>query len=425
MKTIAFIGLGTMGKPMAANLLKKGFSVAVYNRSAEKANDPALLGARVAQSPADAAQEADVVITMLSTEQVVLDAVFGANGIVHSLRPGQTVIDCSTVSPETSRRLHDECAAHLADFLDAPVAGSKPAAESGTLGFMVGGPEEALEKHRDVLEAMGTTIIYMGPSGSGSYAKLAHNTIVGINAAALVEGLAMAVKAGIDPSNFLSIVQAGGANSKQAELKGPKIVERDFSSQFSLGLMLKDLILAEDATNRFRMPAPMLRAASSLFQMGFGKGLGDEDLSAVVKCYEDWIHAEVSGRPSGGQAGADGERRKSTRIRMNIKLHLSVYQWEQEGAFSGQLIDGMLEDLSDSGIRILSETPLARDMFIVIHFPQEAELPPITARIIRIDHEESQFRYGCMLSGLSPHVRLKLEQYIRSQSSEPEADTAL
>ncbi|CAG7646935.1 NAD(P)-binding domain-containing protein [Paenibacillus allorhizosphaerae] len=421
MKSIGFIGLGTMGKPMAANLLKKGFSVAVYNRSAEKADDLVLLGARAAHSPVDAALEADVVITMLSTEHVVLDTVFGENGIVHSLRPGQTVIDCSTVSPETSRKLNDECAAHLVDFLDAPVAGSKPAAENGTLGFMVGGPEEALEKHRDVLEAMGTTIVYMGPAGSGSYAKLAHNTIVGINAAALVEGLSMAVKAGLDPASFLSIVQSGGANSKQAELKGPKIIDRDFSSQFSLGLMLKDLILAEDVTNRFRMPAPMLRAAAGLFQMGYSKGLGDEDLSSVVKCYEDWIHAEISGRLSGGQASENGERRKSARIRMNIRLHLSVYQWEQEGAFSGQLIDGTLEDLSDSGIRILSETPLARDMFIVIHFPQEADLPPVTARIIRIDQEENQFRYGCMLSGLSPHVRLKLEQYIHSKTGEPGA----
>lgn len=416
MKTIAFVGLGTMGNPMAANLLKKGFPTIVFNRTAEKAQNLLPLGAQVAESPAKAAEAADVVITMLSTDDVVMDMFFGENGIVQGLRPGQALIDCSTVSPETSRKLYDEASTHLVDFLDAPVTGSKPAAENGTLVFMVGGQEETLDQHRDVFEAMGSKIVYMGPAGSGSYAKLAHNTMVGINALGLAEGLSIVTKAGLNPESFLNVVIAGGAGSKQAEWKGPKIVNRDFSTQFSLKLMLKDLLLAGEITNRFQMPSPMLRSATGIFQMGLGKGLGEEDLCSIIQCYEDWMNLQVGQTDLANHKEAEGrERRRDKRIKLDIRLHLSVYQWEQEGSFSGQLIDGTLLDLSESGIRIVSLTPLAKDMFIVIHFPQEAEIPPFTARIIRIDHDNEQFRYGCMLSGLPPYVRLKIEDYIESK----------
>ncbi|AEI39264.1 NAD(P)-binding domain-containing protein [Paenibacillus mucilaginosus] len=417
MKTIGFIGLGTMGNPMAVNLLKKGFEVVAYNRTPSKADNLLELGARTVSTPAQAAKDADVVITMLSTDDVVLEHILGAEGIITALRPGQTVIDCSTVSPETSRRIHGELAAHAVDFLDAPVTGSKPGAENGTLVFMIGGEEEALETHRDVFEALGTRIVYMGPSGSGSHAKLAHNTMVGINALGLMEGLSLVTKAGLDPERFLSIVLAGSANSKQAELKGQKVVNRDFSNQFSLGLMLKDLLLAGDVANGFQLPSPMLRAATGIFQMGRAKGLSEEDLSSVIQCYEDWMGLQVGVRTETPAAKpAAEERRRSTRVQLHIKLHLSVYQWQQEGSFSGQLIDGTLVDLSESGLLITSASPLAQDMFVVIHFPQEADLPPLTGRIIRIHAEGDHYKYGCMLSGLPPYVRLKLEAYVRSKS---------
>lgn len=407
MNRIGFIGLGTMGKPMADNLLQKGFEVAVYNRSAEKAAELVSLGARTAWTPAEAARDADVIITMLSNDAVVLDAVFGDNGIVHGLKAGQTVIDCSTVSPDTSRRLNEELLSRAVDFLDAPVTGSKPAAEAGTLVFMIGGEEAVLERRRPVFEAMGSKIVYMGASGSGSYAKLAHNTMVGINALGLVEGLSIVTKAGLDAEQFLQIVLAGSANSKQAELKGGKIVNRDFSNQFSLQLMLKDLLLASDVANRFQMPSPMLKAASGVFQMGLSKGLGELDLCSVAQCYEDWMNMQI------GKAAISVERRKTNRLQLNIPLHLSVHQWEQEGAFTGQTITGTLYDLSENGLQIISEFPLAEDMFVVIHFPKEATLPPVTGRIIRVESDNNgTFRYGCMLSGLAPFVRLQLEAYI-------------
>ncbi|WP_349254193.1 NAD(P)-binding domain-containing protein [Paenibacillus sp. RC67] len=408
MKRIGFIGLGTMGKPMAANLLTKGYDVVVYNRTSEKTAELAALGAQTAATPSEAAQGVDVVVLMLSNDVVVLDAVLGDQGVIHGVTAGQTVIDCSTVSPDTSKRIAAEFLGRAVDFLDAPVTGSKPAAESGTLVFMIGGEPTVLERQRPIFEAMGSKIVYMGPTGSGSYAKLAHNTMVGINALGLVEGLSIVTKAGLDAEQFLQIVYAGSGNSKQAELKGGKIVNRDFSNQFSLQLMLKDLLLATDVTNRFQMPSPMLKAAAGIFQMGLSKGLGEADLCSVAQVYEEWMHMQIS-----KTASVVEERRRTNRLQLNIPLHLSVHQWEQEGAFTGQTIPGVLYDLSENGLQLISQFPLAEDMFIVIHFPKEAELPPVTGRVIRIESDNNgSFRYGCLLSGLAPYDRIQLEAYI-------------
>ncbi|MDQ0904013.1 NAD(P)-binding domain-containing protein [Paenibacillus sp. V4I7] len=419
MKRIGFIGLGTMGKPMAANLIQKGFMVTVYNRTAEKADELAHLGAEVGLTPAEVTRSSDVLITMLSNDASLLETFYSEQGILSGVHPALTIIDSSTVSPQTSQKLAEELAAHFVDFLDAPVTGSKPAAEAGTLTFMVGGNQEVFDEQHDVFLALGTKALYLGPSGSGSYAKLAHNTMVGINLAGLAEGLSIAVKAGVKPAQFLEIVRSGGANSKMVELKGDKIIDRDFSNQFSLKLMLKDLQLAQEITGKFQLPTPMLQSATNLFQIGLSKGLGEEDLSSVIQCYEEWMGQQVvrhsepvvaAEEPASPLSGR--ERRRNTRVKLDISLKLSIYQWEQEGSFSGQNIDGTLFDLSESGLQITSAAPLAPDMFIVIHFPQEAELPPITARVIRIEPDGRNFRYGCMLSALPPYVRIKLEQYI-------------
>ncbi|NHN32909.1 NAD(P)-binding domain-containing protein [Paenibacillus agricola] len=403
---VGFIGLGTMGTPMVINLLKRGFSVTVYNRTASKADALVVLGATAASTPTEAAQEADVLITMLSDDATVQELILGKTGMLDGLSAGQTVIDCSTVSPETSQRIHKALQERAIEFLDAPVTGSKPGAENGTLVFMVGGSQSALDKQRPVFEAMGTRIVHMGASGSGSAAKLAHNTIAAVNLLGFIEGLSMATKAGLDPERFVEVVLAGGASSKQVESKGDKIINRDFRNQFSLQLMLKDLLLAGDLSNSYQLPLPLQKAATSMFQIGLAKGLGDQDTSSIIRCYEDWMHTEVTKQASGQ------ERRRNTRLHLNIPLLLSVYQWEQEGAFTGQTIEGQLFDLSETGIQIVSPFPLAQDMFVVIHFPQEADLPPITAKVIRIENDNGNFRYGCMLSGLAPYVRLKIEDYI-------------
>lgn len=293
MKSIGFIGLGTMGFPMASNLLKQGYPLTVYNRTPSKAEKLLEAGAKWAATPAEAARSADVLFTNVSNDQVLLKLTFDEDGIMQGAHPGLTVIDCSTVAPETSRRIEAEMSARGGDFLDAPVTGSKPAAIDRTLVFMVGGKEEVFREHADLFETLGSKAVYMGPSGSGSYTKIAHNTIVGINALALAEGMALAAKANLDPEKFLGIVTSGAANSRQAELKGTKIIDRNFDVQFSLQLMLKDLLLAADQTSKFQLPLPLLHSASTLYQMALSKGLGDQDLCSVIQCYEEWIGRRI------------------------------------------------------------------------------------------------------------------------------------
>lgn len=425
MKSIGFIGLGTMGEPMAANLLRKGYSVQTFNRTPGKDEQLLKLGADPADSPKDIAKKVDVIITMISNDQAIEEVYFGQNGILQGLKPDTTIIDSSTISPDLARRLAKSAAEKFCDFIDAPVTGSKPAAIDGTLLFMAGGDKKIIDAHQDILLAMGREVIHMGEQGSGATAKLAHNTIVGINAAGLIEGMAIAAKSGIDASSFLRVVQSGGAASKQAELKGQKIISRDFSVQFSLALMLKDLRLSTVLTNGLGVTTPMLETATSLFQLGQEAGHGELDLAALAHIYENWIGGaigqstapELESSATTTPAGKnDSDRRKKTRLPLNIPLMMSIYQWEGDGAFSGQSVQGHLRDLSEDGIQIESEFPLERDMFVVLHFLQKSELPPMTARIIRIERHNGMFKYGCMLSALPLYQRLQLKEYIESQS---------
>lgn len=429
MNRIGFIGLGVMGAPMAANLLRKGYQVTIYNRTPGKADELIELGADSAETPAAVARGAELVITMISNDDAIREVYYGQNGLLSELMPGSIIIDSSTISPSLAREIAGDTAARFADFLDAPVTGSKPAAESGTLVFMVGGDSAVMERSQEVLLAMGRKIIYMGPSGSGATAKLAHNTVVGINAAALIEGMAIAASGGIDAASFLELVGSGGAASRFTEMKAPKLLERDFSVQFSLSLMLKDLRLSSVLSDNLKTPTPVLEAVKSVFQVGESMGVGDLDLSALAYCYEQWIGKPITSHGNNQTAAAlaiDGtnhtqdenrsDRRRSGRLQLHIPLVLSVYQWEQEGSFTGQPIDGILCDLSDSGLQISSASPLERDMFILIQFPKDAGLPPVMGRIIRIETIDDVFRYGCLLAGLAPYQRLLLEDYINRQS---------
>lgn len=296
MKKIGFIGLGVMGIGMAANLLRKGFDVAVYNRTPGKAESLLALGVRELASPAAITSEADIVITMISNDAAIREVYWGENGIFATARKGITLIDCSTISPTLAKELATAAAGVGATFLDAPVTGSKPAAEDGTLVFMIGGNTETINDVEHILLAMGRKIIPMGANGSGSIAKLAHNTIIGINVVALAEGMAIAASGGIDGHAFLELVQSGGAASKAAELKGPKLLEGNYDVQFSLELMLKDLRLSSVLSDNLHVPTPMLEAAKSLFQVGDSMGLSGLDMSSVGQAYEQWIGRKLSGR---------------------------------------------------------------------------------------------------------------------------------
>jgi 3-hydroxyisobutyrate dehydrogenase-like beta-hydroxyacid dehydrogenase len=414
MKTVGWIGLGTMGEPMARQLLAKGFPLIVYNRTANKADKLLELGAKRADSPGETARAADVVFTMLSDDRVVREAYFGEKGIWSGVRQGMTVIDCSTVSPELSRELYREAEARGVRFLDAPVTGSRPAAESGTLLFMIGGDAETVEAHRDLFEAMGRKIVHMGPAGTGSQTKLAHNTMVGIHMSAFAEALSMALKAGIPPQKFAEVVLNGAAASRQAELKAERMIRGDYSVQFGLGLMLKDLRLASRMAEQLGIRTPMLDLAREMFTSADELGWSDLDLSAVFKCYESWNGVSLSSGES-EPAPRQEERRRYPRIPLNIPLKLSVYQWVQAGNLHGETIDGLLLDLSNAGMQISSDVKLEPDMFVVVHFPDGSSLPPLTARIIRAESRENRFHYGCLLSGLPLHTQKQLETYIASQ----------
>ncbi|GIO40210.1 tartronate semialdehyde reductase [Paenibacillus antibioticophila] len=297
MKKIGFIGLGTMGAPMAANLLKQPFEVIVYNRTASKCEPLVALGASAAATPREAASQADTIITMVSDDSSIAAVYEGEEGLLAGLRQGATVIDCSTVSPALVRETASKVETLGGAFLDAPVTGSSPAAIDGTLVFMVGGRSDVLQGQMDIFACLGKKVLHMGDNGTGAVAKLAHNTIVGINNLALAEGFSIAAKSGLPAERFLELVQLGSAGSKAAELKGRKIIEHDFTNQFSLALMLKDLKLASSLTDGASIPSPMLNLAKSLFQAGQTQGYGEEDLSSVVKIYEDWIGQRIGDAP--------------------------------------------------------------------------------------------------------------------------------
>ena len=293
MRNIGFIGVGTMGTPMASNLVKAGYALVVYDRVAEKLKPLTALGARVASSPADVARQCDVVMTMLPADQAVKDVMLGAGGIAEGAAAGLVVIDSSTVLPATSKHVAAELAKVGVAMLDAPVTGSEPQAIDGKLTFIVGGDKEVYEKCLPLFKAMGKTTFHMGPNGSGSYTKLANNTISAITLVAFSEGVVLATKAGIDPKLFVEVISIGGARSGQIDNKAPKVLSRDFHPNFATALMFKDLGLAGEVARELNVPTPAMAIAREMLNIAIAKGYGLEDVCSVVKCYEEWAHIEV------------------------------------------------------------------------------------------------------------------------------------
>ncbi len=293
MKRIGFIGLGIMGFPMASHLLEAGYELTVYNRTTEKSMKLQEKGANVATSAAQVASESEVVFTMLANSDVVEDVIFGENGVVEGATDGLIVINCSTVSPESNIKLHDKLKESGIIFLDVPVTGSGVQANAGTLTFMCGGNHDVYEKCIPLFEAMGKKHFHMGDIGAGSYTKLANNTMLAINMMSLAEAIVMVAKCGIDPETFVEVVSGGGSKSAMAEAKTPKIVSRDFSPNFKTSLMLKDVNLALDLAKDISVVTPILALSKEILNIGVSMGVGEEDLCAIVKCYESWGMTKV------------------------------------------------------------------------------------------------------------------------------------
>jgi 3-hydroxyisobutyrate dehydrogenase-like beta-hydroxyacid dehydrogenase len=285
---IGFIGLGSMGAPMAANLLQSGFELTVHNRTRSKEDPLARAGARRAPDAGTAAAEAEIVITMVTADPDVKDVLFGPSGVVAGASPGTLVIDMSTIAPSSARSFADRLSLHEMEMLDAPVSGGTEGAERGTLSIFVGGSADQLDRARPVFDAMGSTVTHFGPSGSGQLAKAVNQIIVGGTFLAVAEGMALAVEAGLtDADKLTSALSAGAASSWALENRGRRFVRGEYPFGFRISLHRKDLRIALEEASRVGVSLPASNLLLRLEDVLLEAGLDDLDLSAVSKAVEE------------------------------------------------------------------------------------------------------------------------------------------
>ena len=279
---VGFLGLGTMGTAMATNLAKAGFPLTVWNRTAAKVEPLLRVGAKPGKSPAHVAAAADVVITMVSQPADVEAVVLGPEGALEGLRAGAVLMDMSTVSPATSRKLAGAATTKQAEFLDAPVVGSKGPATEGALVILVGGLPTTLERCRPVLAAMGKTIIHAGGVGAGAALKLAVNLMLAHLAAGFAEGLLLVERAGLDPKRYLEVLEASTFRSPWYQTKGTGMIKREFTPHFALKHMHKDLRLMTELAGDVKAALPVTRAVEQLFAASEAGGKRELDYSAIL-----------------------------------------------------------------------------------------------------------------------------------------------
>jgi len=295
-KTISYLGLGTMGSGMASNLLKAGYKLTVWNRSAEKCELFARKGARVANTPADAIRDTELVMYSLSNEEAVEEVVFGPRGILSGINEGQIAIDMSTVLPATSLREQEAYAKRGVDFLDVPVFGSKQESADAKLWIMAAGNKAVFEKVKPVLEHLGQTIHYFGKNGNATAMKLVGNLIVALELEALAEGLVLAQKAGLDLTTVMEVVKVADFRSPLLVSNGQNILKRNFSPSFALKLMLKDVNLIGKFSESLESPAPALRVVQKNLKSAVALGFGQENASALIRALEKEASVEVKAR---------------------------------------------------------------------------------------------------------------------------------
>jgi 3-hydroxyisobutyrate dehydrogenase len=282
-QSVALLGLGIMGNGIARNLLKAGFPLAVYNRTRVKAEPLAALGAMVADSPREAAAGADIVIAMVGDDQASRAVWLGEGGALAVAPAKAVLVECSTLSLEWMRELAGRCAALGLDFLDAPVTGSKEAAEAGQLKLMVGGTAAALERARPALGSISAQISHFGPSGAGALIKLINNLMVAAQVAVLAEGLNLAAQGGLDLAQVVQFLINAGPASPVVKGKAQLMAAHDYDAQFALKWMHKDATYALRAADEFGVPMPTLAAAREVYQIAKGLGYGDQDFAAVFE----------------------------------------------------------------------------------------------------------------------------------------------
>jgi 3-hydroxyisobutyrate dehydrogenase len=281
--SVALLGLGTMGSGMAANLLKAGFPLTIYNRTASKAEAFASQGARVASSPADAAKGAAIILSMLYDDAASREAWTGAEGALAAAEPGTILIECSTVSPAWIAELAEKAEAHKLELLDAPVTGSRTQARDAQLTFLVGGSEATLTKATPVLQAMSKEIVHLGPTGSGAKLKLINNFLCGVQVASLAEGMAWIERSGLDRDKAIAILKAGAPGSPLLGNISARMTSHDYTVNFVLKLMSKDLQYAHDAAAATGIDLTTATNARALFEAASAQGFAEQDMSSVVE----------------------------------------------------------------------------------------------------------------------------------------------
>lgn len=295
---VAFLGLGIMGRPMAANLAKAGHQVTVWNRTPGKTVE----GAGAAATPAEAAAGAEVVWLCVSDTAAVDNVLFGPDGAEESLREGMVVADSSTISPARTLEIAARLAEKGVEYVDAPVTGSKIGAESAQLIFIAGGKESTIAKLQPLFSAMGKAVKHMGGHSMGQAAKLAMNLQIALIFEGFAEGLALATKLGVEPARLIDLIQSTMIRSGVTDYKAPFVLKGDYSPNFPLRLMRKDIHLMLDAAREARVKLPGLETVDEVYEVAHDEGMDDLDYAATLTLLEKWAGVEV-GTSSGTASG--------------------------------------------------------------------------------------------------------------------------
>ena len=291
---IGFIGLGIMGKPMAKNLLKAGHELFVFDINKDSVADVQAAGGKSTSSAAEAASNAEIVITMLPNSPHVKTAILGEKGVLEGIKSGTIIIDMSSIAPLASQEVDKACKAKGIKMLDAPVSGGEPKAIDGTLAIMVGGDKDIFEKVKPILLQVGASAIHCGNIGAGNSAKLANQVIVALNIAAVAEALTLVKKAGVDPDLVFQAIKGGLAGSTVLNAKAPMMIDSNFKPGFKIDLHIKDLANALDTGHGVGSPLPLTSLVREMMETLHADGFGQDDHSALARYY-----AKVSGTKIG------------------------------------------------------------------------------------------------------------------------------
>lgn len=283
---IAFIGLGIMGKPMAINLLKAGHQLQVYDRNTATIEELKAAGATACSSSAQTVEGVDAVITMLPNSPHVKSVMLEDDRLAEKMPRTATFIDCTSINPVASREIAVELAKYGIEMLDAPVSGGQPKAIDGTLSFMVGGKQEVFDRFKDVLYAMGSSVVLCGEVGAGNVTKLCNQTIVAVNIAVLAEAMQMGQMCGVEPEKIFEAIRGGLAGSTVMNAKAPMMMDQNFQAGFRIDLHIKDLNNVVDAAKTVDAPIPLTQTVLEMMKILHHDGDGNCDHSALLKYYQ-------------------------------------------------------------------------------------------------------------------------------------------